>query len=336
MKQTLELLIGGGTLTRDEARDTLVTVSNGGYSDAEVAAFTMALSMRRVALEELEGFREALLSLCIPVVLDGIPAIDLCGTGGDGKDTFNISTLAALVVAAAGQSVLKHGNYGVTSHCGSSNVLEALGIQFPRNADEVLQDLDACGIAFVHAPLFHPAMKGAAPVRRSLGIRTFFNLLGPLVNPGNPPYQSTGVCNLEIHRLYSCLLQRSEVTDYRVCHALDGYDEVSLTGAFRVTGRSADALYYPVDFDMDPVAPESLSGGKSIKEAAAIFLEILSGEGTIQQQSAVIINAAIALSVISGSDPGKEIELAREALTSGRARQIFVKLIEQGKKRNVG
>jgi len=207
MKKILNRLFEHEKLTRDEAREVLSKIAANDYNDSQVAAFITVYLMRTVSKDELSGFRDALLDLCLKVDMNGIESIDLCGTGGDGKNTFNVSTLSSFVVAGAGYKVTKHGNYGVSSVCGSSNVLEAVGYNFTNNIDQLKAQLDKTNIAFFHAPLFHPAMKSVAPVRRNLGVKTFFNMLGPIVNPVRPTHQISGVFSLKLLRLYQFILQ---------------------------------------------------------------------------------------------------------------------------------
>ena len=233
MKQILNRLINQESISAEEARNVLVNISEGQYNQSQIASFLTVYMMRNITLEELKGFRDALLDLCIPVDISEFNAIDLCGTGGDGKDTFNISTLASFITAGAGVKVAKHGNYGVSSASGSSNVMEALGVKFTNNIDVLKNTIDKAGICVMHAPLFHPAMKNVAPIRRELGVKTFFNMLGPMVNPAFPKNQMVGVFNLELQRLYGYLYQNTD-KNYSIVHALDGYDEISLTGKTKI------------------------------------------------------------------------------------------------------
>src|SRR5210317_386114 len=233
MKAILNRLIQHQQLSKEEARQMIINIAEGQYNTSQIASFLTVYMIRSISLEELEGFREALLELCIAIDLSEFNAIDLCGTGGDNKDTFNISTLSAFVTAGAGVNVTKHGNYGVSSSCGSSNVLEYLGIKFSNNFDFLRKSIEKCGICILHAPLFHPAMKHVAPIRKELGLKTFFNILGPLVNPSFPKNQIVGVYSLELARLYSYLFQKTK-KNYAIIHSLDGYDEISLTGATKI------------------------------------------------------------------------------------------------------
>jgi len=233
MKKTLNNLINHETLTKDEAKNILINIASGSYNESQITSFLTVFMMRNVTIQELDGFREALLELCLRIDLESYNPIDLCGTGGDGKDTFNISTLASFITAGAGVKVAKHGNYGVSSSCGSSNVLEFLGIKFTNKADKLEEAIDKAGICILHAPLFHPAMKNVAPIRKELGIKTFFNMLGPLVNPSFPNNQIVGVFSLELARIYSYLFQKTN-KNYAILHDINGYDEISLTGNTKI------------------------------------------------------------------------------------------------------
>lgn len=325
MKDILNKLIGHQLLSREESRQVMIRMATGSYNPSQMAAFLTVYLMRSVATEELEGFRDALLELCHAVDLSEFDPIDLCGTGGDGKNTFNISTLASFVCAGAGVPVAKHGNYGVSSACGSSNVLEFLGIRFSAEADFLKRCLDRAGICVLHAPLFHPAMKQVAPIRRELGVKTFFNMLGPMVNPCFPRLQLVGVFNLELARMYGYLYQNTEKT-YSILHALDGYDEISLTGATKVFGNSLEAVLYPADFGLQALEPEAIYGGESVEEAARIFLSVLQGRGTEAQQAVVCANAGMAISTATGCSAREGADKAREALVSGRALAAFREL----------
>ncbi len=326
MKKILNHLFEHRKLTRDESREVLTNIANGAYNESQIAAFLTVYLMRSISVEELAGFREALLDLCIKVDLDGTPAIDLCGTGGDGKNTFNISTLASFVAAGAGAKVAKHGNYGVSSVCGSSNVMEHLGYVFKNDPDQLRRELDGAGICFLHAPLFHPAMKNVAPVRRALGIKTFFNMLGPLVNPAFPSAQFTGVFSLELGRIYLYPLQETE-RKFTVVHTLGGYDEVSLTDRTAHLTNDGEGMLTPADFG-GAVAPESIFGGDTVEDASKLFTQILSGKGTEQQNRVVVANAALALQTYGAADSLEDcIVTAEESLVSGKAMGVLKKLI---------
>jgi anthranilate phosphoribosyltransferase len=327
MKHILNDLLTQQPLTREQARNVLFELASGRHNTAQVASVLTVYLMRPVTVDELQGFREAMLELCVPVRFNE-PVMDVCGTGGDGRNTFNISTLSAFVVAAAGQPVAKHGNYGVSSVCGSSNILEFLGFTFTQQADQLKRQLERANICFLHAPLFHPAMKNVAPVRKELGIKTFFNMLGPLVNPAFPAFQFTGVFSLELARQYGYLLQQT-ASKFLVVHALDGYDEVSLTGAFKYFSTKGEGLGTAAELGLPEVLPEEISGGATVEESAAIFLQILQGKGTAAQTNVVAANAALALHCARPERSLTEcVETAREVLLSGKAYQCFKHLME--------
>lgn len=327
MKEILNRLFEYKSLDRVTAKEILSNLAQGKYNQSEMAAFLTVYLMRSITVEELAGFRDAMLELCVPLHIEAYDAIDLCGTGGDGKDTFNISTLASFIVAGAGQMVAKHGNNSVSSVCGSSNVLAYFGYEFTNNADILRKSLDECGICYLHAPLFHPAMKNVAPVRKDLGVKTFFNMLGPMVNPSFPKKQMTGVFSLELARLYAYLFQQTD-TDYMVVYALDGYDEVSLTGDFKILTRSDEQIIGPHDLGLHTFDPTELSGGNTVEEAAKIFMSVLEGRSTRAQKEVAIANAAMAL-YCADSTLGLKgaVDKARESLESGKALNSFKKLI---------
>ena len=328
MKEIINKLLESLTLSRDEARDLMQGIATNQLNEAQMAAVLAAFIMRNISLDELLGFRETLLELAIQPKLDTHHFIDLCGTGGDGKNTFNISTLSAFVVAGAGVPVAKHGNYGVSSMSGSSNVMEQLGYKFSNDEAKLKTELEKTGICFMHAPLFHPALKAVGGVRRQLGIKSFFNILGPLVNPARPNYQASGVFNLETGRIYSYLLQ-SENKQFRVIHSLDGYDEISLTSDTRVFTPRGEALYTTDDFGLPANTPESLYGGDSLSEAAEIFMNVLSSKGTPSQSNAVIANSAVAIQCYKKDlTLSQAVEQARESLESKKALQTFENLIK--------
>ncbi|MDP6922583.1 MAG: anthranilate phosphoribosyltransferase [Lutibacter sp.] len=328
MKTILSKLFEQVRLSREEAREVLVQMAGGAYNDAQIASFLTVFLMRPVSVEELAGFREALLSLAIEVDLSDFNTIDLCGTGGDGKNTFNISTLTAFVVAGTGQKVAKHGNYGVSSVSGSSNMLEYLGYTFTKDVDILKRQLDEAHICFLHAPLFHPAMKAVGPVRKALGMKTFFNMLGPLVNPSRPANQLVGVFNLEVARLYHYLLQET-TQQYGIVYSLDGYDEISLTGPFKLFTREQERLILPEQLGLQTVAASDIFGGNSVAAAAEIFKKILGGNGTEAQNKVVLTNAAFALKTV---DPAKSFdtafEEARASLLGLKAQDCLQKIID--------
>lgn len=305
----------------------LLGIGRGDYNTAQIASFLTVYMMRSIRVEELEGFRDAMLELCVSIDLSAYDPMDLCGTGGDGKDTFNISTLSAFVVAGAGQRVAKHGNHGVSSMCGSSTVMEYLGYKFTNDTGELKRMMETAGICFLHAPLFHPAMKNVAPIRRDLGVKTFFNVLGPLVNPAKPQRQLVGVFNLELARLYAYLYQQTD-KQFMILHALDGYDEVSLTGSFKVITNNTEQLLSPAALGLDIQTQESLSGGHTVDESARIFMNVLKNEATDPQKQAVLANSAMALIATNKATTREEaVAFARESIDSGRALECFKKLV---------
>ncbi|MBS2211596.1 anthranilate phosphoribosyltransferase [Carboxylicivirga mesophila] len=327
IKQTIKELINHKTLTRAQAKNVLVNIAKEQYNQSEVVAFLTVFMMRPVTVEELSGFRDALLELCLRVDLSDYRTIDMCGTGGDGKNTFNISTLASLVVAGTGAKVAKHGNYSVSSSCGSSNVMEYLGYRFTNDENKLKEQLDKANICFLHAPLFHPAMKVVAPIRKELGLKTFFNMLGPMVNPSFPAHQLVGVFSLELARVYQYIYQQTNI-QYSIVHALDSYDEVSLTGDFKAITNTGELVYSPNDFSMKQIQPEEIFGGDTVPEAANIFKTILEGKGSEAQNNVVIANAALALNCYS-PEKGLEqnIEEARQSLLNGQAAKVLSTLI---------
>lgn len=326
MKQLLNRLINHENISSEEAKQVLVNISNGLYNQSQIASFLTVFMMRSITLEELQGFRAALLELCIPINLNDFNTIDLCGTGGDGKDTFNISTLSSFVAAGAGIKVAKHGNYGVSSACGSSNVMEHLGIKFSSDEDFLKQTIDKAGICILHAPLFHPAMKNVAPIRRELGVKTFFNMLGPMVNPSFPKNQVVGVFNLELQRLYGYLYQQTD-KNYSIVHALDGYDEISLTGKTKVISNQSETLFAPEELGVATIQEDAIFGGNTIDDAAKIFINIISGKGTEAQNNVVFANAGLAIATTKQISHKEGFELAKESLLSGKAKNSLDKLI---------
>ncbi|MBD0779792.1 anthranilate phosphoribosyltransferase [Maribacter sp. ANRC-HE7] len=325
MKDILNRLINHDILAKEDAKTVLVNIAKGEYNTSQIAAFLTVYMMRSITIEELEGFRNALLDLCLAIDLSEYNPIDLCGTGGDGKDTFNISTLASFVTAGAGVHVTKHGNYGVSSKCGSSNVMEFLGIKFSNDADFLKKSIDEAGICVLHAPLFHPAMKNVAPIRRELAVKTFFNMLGPMVNPAFPKNQMVGVFNLELARMYGYLYQNTD-KNFTVLHALDGYDEISLTGATKTISNRSEGMLEPSDFGVKAVKQEQIVGGDSIEQSAKIFIDILEGKGTEAQNNVVCANAGIAIATVNGVSPKEGFENAMESLLSGKGLKALKKL----------
>ena len=325
MKAILNRLIQHQQLSKEEARQMIINIADGQYNTSQIASFLTVYMMRSISLEELEGFRSALLELCIAIDLSEFDTIDLCGTGGDGKDTFNISTLSSFVTAGAGVKVTKHGNYGVSSGCGSSNVLEALGIKFSNDQDFLKRCVDQAGICILHAPLFHPAMKNVAPVRRELGVKTFFNILGPLVNPAFPKNQLTGVFNLELARLYHYLFQKTD-TNFTILYALDGYDEISLTGPTKAFSKNSEGILTPQDFGVLPLEASQIAGGDNVESSAKIFMNVIQNKGTQAQQEVVCANAGMAISTALDLSPIDGFEKAKESLLSGKAFEALTQL----------
>ena len=326
MKKILNYLFEHKSLSREQAKEVLHNISNNVYSDAEIAAFITVYLMRSITIEELQGFRDALMELCVPVDLNGQDVIDIVGTGGDGKNTFNISTLSCFIVAGTGTKVAKHGNYSASSISGSSNVMEQLGYTFKKDNGVLNKELDEANICFLHAPLFHPALKVVGPIRKNLGVRTFFNMLGPMVNPASPKHQLVGVYNLEMARIYNYLLQQGS-SDFTIIHSLDGYDEISLTGDVKVITNHGEKIYSAEDLGKRTVSPLDIHGGNSVEEAAKIFLSILKGEGSWAQNAVVLANSAIALQCTGKYASYDECyQMAVESLESGMAYQSLQKI----------
>lgn len=335
MKSILNHLFNFKKLDAAEARQVLVNIAQNKYNNSQIAAFLSVFLMRAITVEELQGFRDALLALCIPIDFSDYETIDLCGTGGDGKNTFNVSTLASFVVAGAGYKVAKHGNYGVSSACGSSNMLEYLGYQFTNDEPTLKRQLEDSNICFLHAPLFHPAMKNVAPIRRELGIKTFFNMLGPLVNPSQPKHQIVGVFSLELARLYQYLHQKTS-KQYTIVHSLDGYDEISLTGAFKKITNAGEAILHPENIGFSRLKQEELYGGDTVKSAAAIFQKIIAGKGTKAQNEVVTVNAAMAIQTLRPRAAFADcVEEASESLLAGKAQNALKKLLELSEKKEL-
>lgn len=305
----------------------LINISRGQYNDSEISAFITVFLMRSITIEELQGFRDALLELSVKVDLGKAPVMDIVGTGGDGKNTFNISTLSCFIVAGAGQKVAKHGNYGASSISGSSNVMEQLGYKFKSSDESLRKELDTANICFLHAPVFHPALKIVGPIRKNLGVRTFFNMLGPMVNPAAPAYQLVGVYNLEMARIYNYLLQQGG-NAFTIIHGLDGYDEISLTNDTKVITNKGEKVMTPEQLGKRTVTAQDIHGGNSVEEAAKIFTKIIKGEGSWAQNAVVLANAAMALQC-TGNYGSYETcyEAAVDSLENGKAYQSLQKLI---------
>lgn len=330
MKDILNRLINHETISTEEAKQVIVNISNDMYNPSQIACFLSVFMMRSITIEELKGFREALLELCVSIDLSDFNAVDIVGTGGDGKNTFNISTLSSFITAGAGVHVSKHGNYGVSSTSGSSNVMESLGVKFSNDEDFLKRCLDQARICILHAPLFHPAMKNVAPIRRELGVKTFFNMLGPLVNPSFPKNHVLGVFNLEVLRLYSFLHQNSG-HNYNIIYALDGYDEISLTGKAKIVSNHSEKLFSPEDLGLPQIKQEAIFGGNTIEDAAKIFVNIVDGKGTEAQNNVVCANAGLAIATVKQISHQEGFEIAKESLLSGKAKTSLDKLIALSK-----
>lgn len=327
MKEYLGLLISGNSLSQKEAYEAVLKIGSGEVNPSQIAGFLVAIQQKGITTAELIGFREAMLSLALPLDFEEFDAIDVCGTGGDGKDTFNISTTSAFVVAGAGQKVAKHGNHGVSSAVGSSTVLEYLGVKFTNDADYLKKKISEAGICYLHAPLFHPAMRFVGPIRKELGIRTFFNILGPLLNPAKVKKQLTGVSDLKTFEIFEALFNQSE-TKFGVVHSLDIYDEVSLTSDFKFATKNSNKIVSPADLGFQQCQQIELHGGGSLEESAEIVKLVLANKGTLAQTSAVLANAGLALSIANDISELDGILMAKESLESGRALNSLKKLVE--------
>lgn len=328
MKEILEYLFNHHTLSKSQAKAMMIEIAQNKFNSQEVTAFITVFLMRNITLDELEGFREALLQMAVPVEINADDAIDIVGTGGDGKNTINISTLASFVVAGAGQKVIKHGNYGASTLTGSSNVLEEAGYVFKKTSEELQEDLDKANICFLHAPYFHPALQSVGALRKALGLRTFFNLLGPLVNPAKPQFSVIGVYNLEIARIYQYLLQKDN-REFILVHGMDGYDEISLTHDSKIITKEGEKIFSTLDLGFEPVPSESIQAGATIQETAEIFKNILQGKGTSQQNAVVLANAAVALFHTKKFGNYEEcLVLAKESLYSKKALNSFEMLLK--------
>jgi anthranilate phosphoribosyltransferase len=327
MKKILQSLFEHKTLGREQSREILTNIAKGMYNDSEITAFITVFLMRSITIDELQGFRDALLELCVRVNLNGHDTIDIVGTGGDGKNTFNVSTLACFIVAGTGQKVAKHGNYGASSISGASNVMEQLGYKFKNDEGRLRQEVELANICFLHAPLFHPALKTVGPIRKNLGVRTFFNMLGPMVNPAFPKFQLVGVYNLEMARIYNYLLQQTGGS-FTIIHGLDGYDEISLTGDTKVITNKGERIMTPEELGKRMVNAADIYGGNSVEEAAKLFTKILKVEGTWAQNAVVLANAAMALKCTGVYENYSDAYgAAVDSLESGKAYASFQKLI---------
>ena len=326
MKKYIQILVHKQTLTTEQAKEVILGISQGIFNPTEIVCFISLFMMRPITIQELEGFRAAFLELCLPINLNGYKTLDMCGTGGDGKNTFNISTLASFVVAACDIPVVKHGNYGLSSISGSSNVLEKVGITFSNDENYIKKCLDQAGISILHAPLFHPAMKSVGQIRKDLGVKTFFNILGPLINPSKPTYQVIGVYNLEIARMFTYLLQQTP-TEFSIVHSIDGYDEISLTTKAKIISKGSELVVDPDDFKgIQKIQPFQIFGGNSQDEAAQLFMDIISGKGSEAETNVVAMNAAVAIRLVNKISLEDAFELAKEKLINLEALQRLKKL----------
>lgn len=328
MKQILNRLFEHQYLNRTEAKEILTNMAAGNYNESQIAAFISVFLMRSISVDEFLGFSDALLDLRANVdALAAYNPIDIVGTGGDNKNTFNISTLACFVTAGAGYKVAKHGNYGATSVSGASNVMEQHGVKFTADVSKLEESLDKTNIAYMHAPLFNNALKVVAPVRKALGVRTFFNMLGPVVNPIKPKRTVLGVFNLKMARLYSYMYQQTDV-DYSIVHGLDGYDEISLTGDFKIINKFEEKIYTPEQVGFDRCLEMELDGGNTPEDASTIFDNVISNTATKAQTNAVIANAATAIQTINPQLSFEDaIAEARESLESGKTKETFLKFL---------
>lgn len=328
MKEILYKLFDYQYLSRDEAKEVLYAIVKGDVPDVQVASLITSFLMRSISVDEILGFRDALLDMKVQADLSEFKPLDIVGTGGDGKNTFNISTTACFVVAGAGYKVTKHGNYGATSISGASNVIEQQNVKFTTDIDTHRRSIDKCNIAYLHAPLFSPALKAVASVRKNLGVRNFFNVLGPLVNPVQPEYQMLGVYDLAMSRLYNYIYQE-ENKRFIIVHSLDGYDEVSLTSQFKIVSNQGEQLLTPEDLGFRRVNQSELYGGDTPKEAAQIFRNVLHAEATETQMNVVLVNAAYGIQTIEQEKPIEEcLEMARESLYGKKALDTLKNFIE--------
>lgn len=326
MKKILNRLTQYETLTEKESRDIIIDISEGKLNTSEISSFLTIFMIRNITIEELNGFRKALIELSLKIDLNEFDPIDLCGTGGDEKDTFNISTLASFVTAGSGVKVAKHGNYGVSSSCGSSNVLEYLDLKFNNDSDKIRKAVDKANICFLHAPLFHPAMKNVAPVRKELGLKTFFNMLGPMVNPSMPKKQVVGVYNLELARIYNYLYQTTDI-NYNIIHSIDGYDEISLTKGTKVYSRKSEFILDSEDFNLKDIDSQNIRGGKDIESSSKIFMDVLNGEASNDQENVVCANASLAIAISKDISIIEAFDKAKESIKTKNALKCFNELI---------
>lgn len=329
MKEILDKMLGHEELTREETRDIILAITREEIPNEQITALLTGLQMRGVSVDELLGFRDGILATGVPALLDCDRYIDVVGTGGDRKNTFNISTTACFVIAGAGYKVAKHGNYAATSVSGASNVIRHHGVVFTADTDKLNRSINECGIVYLHAQLFASAMKFVGPIRKALQFPTVFNLLGPLVNPSQPQCQLLGIANLDQMRLYSQVYQKLGI-DYGIVNSIDGYDEISLTGDFKVTTNSYEKVFSPADLGFANATPEELVGGANEDEAAEIFDAVLQNRALEAQKNVVLANAAFGIQVLEKGqkDISECIAIARVSIDSGSAYATFRKFAE--------
>lgn len=328
MKQLLSKMLNHQELTRHEMRNILIGITEEKYPSEQIAALLTGLQMRGITVDELLGFRDGILATGVPAILDTPRYIDIVGTGGDQKNTFNISTCSCFVLAGAGYKVAKHGNYAATSVSGASNVIELHGVKFTNDISQLNRSINESNFVYLHAPLFARAMKYVAPIRHNISFPTIFNLLGPIVNPSQPKCQLLGVATLDQMRLYNSVYQKLGV-DYSIENSIDGYDEISLTGNFKVTTNNYERIFSPSDIGMPVVKGEELRGGVTKEEAVKIFDNVLENTATAAQKNVVIANAAFAIQAYEGGKDIMEcIEIARESIESGKAIAALRKYVE--------
>ena len=329
MKDILNRMLNHEELTREETKDILLGITRSEYPEEQITALLTGLQMRGITVDELLGFRDGILESGVPALLECDRYIDVVGTGGDRKNTFNISTTSCFVIAGAGYKVAKHGNYASTSKSGASNVIEHHGIKFTDNIDKLNRSINECGIVYLHAQLFARAMKFVGPIRKALQFPTCFNLLGPLVNPSQPKCQLLGVATLDQMRLYNNVYQKIGI-DYAIVNSIDGYDEISLTGDFKVTTNQYERIFKPSDLGLRTARPEELVAGATEEEAAQIFDNVLANKALPAQKDIVLANAAFGIQVFEKGKKSIEecLDIARESLESGKALATFKKFVE--------
>ena len=328
MNEILHRMLNHEELTREETRDILVNITKGEYPNEQITALITGLQMRGITVDEVLGFRDGILETGVKAVLDCDRYIDVVGTGGDQKNTFNISTCSCFVIAGAGYKVAKHGNYAATSVSGASNIIETHGVHFTSDIDRLNRSMEECGIVYLHAQLFAKAMKFVGPIRKALAFPTYFNLLGPIVNPSQPKCQLLGVANLDQMRLYSNVYQRIGV-DYGIVNSIDGYDEISLTGDFKVTTNRYERIFHPSYLGFDPADPSKLYGGTTPAEAKRIFDNVLLNQAECDQKNVVLANAAFGIQVLEQDKSIEEcLDIAKESIESGKAWKTLQKFVE--------